>query len=226
MAGLGGIGSCISDPLSCPGQVVGGVASDAASSGLKALADGAFDFLGSVLKLLTTFWISAPRPDLTSPQSAVRLLQDQLRPVACFALVVGLLAASARLLWNARAGEPGVFSQAFKGILLTVVVSGSGALIISVLMSAFDQWADHILSTGFDGVGVGKRVGELASAGGAVGQLGSLFAVVLFGLAALASLVQFALMLVRAPIVVLLCVHGRLPLRPPSPRKAPKPFGG
>ena len=161
---MAGIGSCLSDPLGCPGQVIGGAASDAASSGLKALADGAFDFLGNVLKLLTTFWISAPAPDLTSPQSAVQLV---CRP-SCgrwpmFALALGLLLAAVRLMWNARAGEPGAFAQAVKGIALTVVVTGAGALVISVLMSAFDQWADHILDHGFDGDGVGEQLAELSS---------------------------------------------------------------
>ncbi|MFL6163592.1 MAG: hypothetical protein ACJ74U_15390 [Jatrophihabitantaceae bacterium] len=203
---MAGIGSCLSDPLGCPGQIIGGAASDAADSGLKALADGAFDFLGSVLKLLTTFWLAAPTPDLTSPASAVARLQAQLQPLAAFALVIGLLAAAARLMWGARGGEPGAMSQAFKGILLTIAVTGAGALVISVLNSAFDQWANHILNTGLDGVGVGKRISELSTAGTAAAGLGPVFEVVLFLLAALASLAQFGLMLVRAPVEVLLCV--------------------
>lgn len=206
MASLAGVGSCISDPLGCPGQILGGAASDAANSGLKALADGAFDFLGTVLKMLTTFWLATPAPDLSSPDSAVQRLQAQLQPLAAFALVVGLLAAAARLMWGARGGEPGALSQALKGVLLTVAVTGAGALVITVLNSAFDQWANHILATGFDGVGVGKRITELSTAGGTAGTLGPLFEAVLFLLAALASLLQFGLMLVRAPVEVLLCV--------------------
>ena len=146
---MAGIGGCITDPLGCPGQVVGGAASDAASGALKALADGAFDFLGNVLKLLTTFWMSVPAPDLTSPQSAVRLLQDQLRPIAMFAMVIGLMCAAVKIMWTARSGTPGAMGEVFKGIALTVVVTGAGALIVSVLMSAFDQWANRDPQSGF-----------------------------------------------------------------------------
>lgn len=205
---MAGIGPCISDPLGCPGQILGGAASDAASSGLKTLADGTFDFLGNVLKLLTTFWISTPPPDLTSAQSAVRVLQDDLRPIAMFALTIGMMLAAVKIMWTARTGTPGAIGEAFKGIALTVVVTGSGALVVSVLMSAFDQWANAILDQGLngDGVGVGRHLTEFIAGGSQIGPLGSVLAIVVFGLAGLASLAQFALMLVRAPIVVLLCV--------------------
>jgi len=203
MAGVGGIGSCISDPLSCPGQIVGGAASDVASAGLKALADSTFDFLGTVLKLLTTFWMSTPPPDLTSPQSPVTLLQADLRPLAMFAMTVGLLFAAIKIMWTARSGQPGALGEAFKGIVLTVVVTGAGAFCVSVLLNAFDQWASAILVQGFDGVGVGKHLTELAATHG---PLGSVFTIALYGLAALSSLAQFAVMLIRNPVVVLLCV--------------------
>jgi hypothetical protein len=206
VAGLGG-GTCIiTNPLSCPGQVLGGVAKSAADSGLKALADGAFDFLGKVLKLLTTFWMAAPAPDLGSPDSVVQRMQAQLQPLAAFALVIGLLVASAKLMWGARGGEPGAFAQAVKGVLMTAAVTGAGTLVISVLNSAFDQWANHILANGFDGVGVGTRISKLSTDGALAAGLGPLFEAVLFLLAAVASLAQFGLMLVRAPVELLLCV--------------------
>jgi type IV secretion system protein TrbL len=203
---MAGIGSCLSDPLSCPGQIVGGAVGGAANDGLQAIADGAFTFMGKVLKLLTTFWINAPTPDLTSPHSAVVLVRTQLQPLAMFALTLGLLGASVRLMWNTRSGEPGAFSQAMKGIALTILVTGAGAMIVSVLLNAFDQWANHIISTGFDGKGVGEQIAALSSGASAAGPLGSIFAIVLYGLAGLSSLMQFALMLVRGPVVVLLCV--------------------
>jgi len=196
----------VSDPLSCPGQIVGGAVSGAANDGLQAIADGAFTFMGKVLKLLTTFWINAPTPDLTSSHSAVVLVRAQLQPLAMFALILGLLFAAVRLMWNARSGEPGAFSQAMKGIALTILVTGAGALIVSVLLNAFDQWANHIISTGFDGQGVGEQIAGLSSGASVAGPLGSIFAIVLYGLAGLSSLLQFGLMEVRGPVVVLLCL--------------------
>jgi type IV secretion system protein TrbL len=202
---MAGIPDCVAHPLSCGEQIIGGAVSGAASSGLQALADGAFTMLGKVLKLLATFWISAPAAELASPQSAVQLVQVQLRPLAMFALILGLLGASGRLMWTARSGEPGAFSQAVKGIAQTIVVTGAGALIVSVLLDAFDQWANHILNTGFDGKGVGEQIAALAAGANPGGQLGAMFSIVLFGLAALSSLLQYGLMLVRAPVLVLLC---------------------
>src|SRR6185437_831256 len=111
-----GIPTCVLSPLTCPGPSLGGVVSGVANSGLQALADGAFTFLGKTLKLLTTFWINTPAPDLTSAQSAAVLVREQLRPLSMVALVIGLLVAAARVMWHARSGEPGAFSQALKGI--------------------------------------------------------------------------------------------------------------
>src|SRR6185437_9907776 len=139
---MASIPTCIISPLTCPGPSLGGVVSGVANSGLQALADGAFTFLGKALKLLTTFWINTPAPDLTSAQSAVVAVREQLKPLAMLALVVGLLAAAARMMWNARSGEPGAFSQALKGIGQTIVVTAAGATIIAVLLDAFNQYAD------------------------------------------------------------------------------------
>ncbi|MEO6701147.1 MAG: hypothetical protein ABI140_04360 [Jatrophihabitantaceae bacterium] len=195
---------CISGPTQVIGCVVGGVGGKIASSGMDELAKAMFELFGKSLKFLATFWTSTPSPDLGSNNPILAEIQQWTAPLEAGALVVGLMVAGLRLMWNARINDDGAMRQVAKGIALGVVVAGAGGLLLGTLIAGCDQWAQHILDHGVNDVAVGKRMAQLAAASSGVPVLGSALASVLYLGAGVASLAQAALMLMRAPITILL----------------------
>ncbi len=199
---------CSINPTSwggCVGDVVGGAASD--------VAGGAWDYvvgqfekgLADVMKALTTFWINAPSPDLTSQDSAVKLVNEVTLPLAAFAAVIGLIIGGARLWW--RAHDTDGPRAIMRGLVLIAVVGGGAATIAGLLVTAMDSLSKWILTQGFNGQSIGERLGAIATIGGSVGS-GLIFILALLGL--ISSLCQFGLLLVRGGLLAV--VVGMLPV--------------
>src|SRR3954447_20190098 len=125
------------------------------------------------------------------------------------AAILAVILGGARMAWEQRA-EPG--RELLKGLLTLVVVSGCGLAVISLAVSAADEFARGVVDASLQGDGFGKNVAGMlgfrrAASGGA---LGPLLVIVLGLIAILVSVAQIMLMVVRAGMLVLLA--GALPL--------------
>jgi hypothetical protein len=178
----------------------------AAGNATTSVAGGAFDAvakafaqgLADVMKVLITFWLHVPEPDLTSGSSAVAALNGLTRPLVAFAAIVGVLVAGARMAVTTQAGESA--RGVLRGLLLMVGTSAAGAGLVALLLTGCDALALHVLASGFDGQSVGTRMaklGALPTVGG-----GLLFVLALFGM--LASLTQVAMMVIRGAVLAVL----------------------
>jgi hypothetical protein len=168
---------------------------------MDALANSMFEFLGQTLRVLMTFWMNVPPPDLVSSGSVVTQIGEWTRPLSAASLIVGLLVAGGRLAWSARWDEG---AEVLKSVLITAGVAGAGAGLIAMLLLAFDEMSTAVMTSGFNGIDVGKRIAEFAAGSGATSTLGAGLASILFTVAGLSSLVQAGFMLMRGPILVLL----------------------
>lgn len=194
----------LADPIGCAAlsgaQSAGNAVADA---GMTSLANAASDAFGRSIKLLFTGWINMPTPDLTGTGNAVHAINSWTTPLAAAALILGLIVTGGKLAWAARFDDTG--RQAMRGILRTVIVVGAGGLLVTAAMTAFDAMARDILNGGFLNVNVGQRALEAAASTNAIPILGPGLAAVGFGLALLGTLGQCALMLLRGPVLILLC---------------------
>lgn len=193
----------MASPCDLPGV---GQLCHAAGSATTAVAGGAFDAvakafaqgLADVMKVLITFWLHVPEPDLTSGSSAVAALDGLTRPLVAFAAIVGMLVAAGRIAVTARAGESA--QGVLRGLLLMVATSAAGAGLVELSLSGCDALAVHVLDSGFDGQSVGLRMAKLGALPNVGGGL--LFVLALFGM--LASLTQVAMMVIRGAILAVL----------------------
>ena len=203
MLGLPGP-DCIINPISCPGQVLGGATSGLADAGLNAVADQINKWYGECLKFLVSFWLKAPTPDLTSSHSVLPAIQAEVKPMTAFAMLAGVLVAVAVSMYETTRGQSGTLHQAGRGLIILVLVVGCGTLFIALLTQGFDQAAQYVLDHGFDGQGVGAHLNELAASAGPT--LGPIFTIILSGAAGLASFLQLLVMIGRGPVMVVLLV--------------------
>lgn len=192
---------CVTTPWVC----------SAGSSAAKSLVDSGFDAvvkafeqgLGEMMQALSTFWLHGPSPDLSSAPGGVLARLDTLTaPLVAFAAVTGLLVGGGRLAWaGVHSGESG--RSILRGLLLMVVVTGAGALIVELLLQAFDAMATWTVTTGLGGSsqGVGVRLAQLGGAGAGQGSA-VLFLLALFAI--VASFVQLVLLTIRGAVLVLL----------------------
>src|ERR1700712_1214500 len=97
---------------------VGSATASAAGGAFDAVAKAFAQGLADVMKVLITFWLHVPEPDLTSGSSAVAALDGLTRPLVAFAAIVGMLVAAGRIAVTARAGEPA--QGVLRGLLLMV----------------------------------------------------------------------------------------------------------
>lgn len=196
----------LSHQAECAGAIVHAPANaigSAANSAMNDLAQKVFEGLGKILTMLITVWRNDPGADLSGPNSAVHVMNQYLTEMTVFALVIGTIIAGVRLALQARADEEG--KLLLRGLLLTIVVVGFGGGLITVLRAAFDQLGNSVLDGSLNGTNVNQRIGEFVAGTGGIPVLGSALAFFLYLLALLATLGQYAIMIMRNPILVLLC---------------------
>ena len=193
-----------------PGKVVGGVA----DSAVNALADAVGEGVSKAVASLGTVWVKIGTPNVTTADGttaspAVGFIQSQLwwymAAAAIFAVIIG----GARMAWEQRA-EPG--RELLKGLMTLVVVSGCGLAVISLAVSAADEFSRGVVDASLSNGGFGKNVAAMLgfSSAASGGVLGPLLVIVLGLIAIVVSVVQIMLMVVRAGMLVLLA--GALPL--------------
>src|SRR3954463_7083822 len=186
------------------GDVVGG----AADSAVGALADAVGEGGAKAVASLGTVWVKGGTPNVTSADGtsaspAVAFVQSQLWWYMAAAAILGVILGGARMAWEQRA-EPG--RELLKGLLTLVVVSGCGLAVISLAVSAADEFARGVIDASVEDNTFGKNVALMLGFGTAASgaTLGPLLVIVLGLLAILVSIAQIMLMVVRAAMLVLL----------------------
>jgi type IV secretion system protein TrbL len=176
---------------------VTGAAKSAASSVLGGLVDDMVRGETTLLRYLTTSFLSVPTPKLTGTP-AVALIQGDLSWLTAVVAVIGLILAAGRTVWSKKAD--GVV-DAVHGLLRLVVVGGAGVVGISLLTGAGDALSSWILTESTKSTGRSvTSLGEITTAAFNSSSL----AVVVVGLAILGVLIQIGLLLVRSALIVVL----------------------
>jgi type IV secretion system protein TrbL len=190
----GAVGGAVSDAA---GQAAGGVFDAAAER----LADG----FATAIQLMVTFWTDVDVPGLSTSSGPVAELRANTAWLSAFVAVLSVLVCAARLAVT-RSSRPA--GEAFKGLLILVVASGSGVAAVNALVVFGDAYSGWVLDRSTDGQ-LGQRLAALSTVGDAAGLgAGLILVVALLGM--FASVAQIGLMLVRVGVVTILA--GLLPL--------------
>jgi type IV secretion system protein TrbL len=187
------------------GGAVGGVVGDAAGGVFDAAVDKITDGFATAIRLVVTFWTGVDVPGLSTTQGPVAELRANTAWLSAFIAVLSILACAGRMALT-RSSRPA--GEAFKGLLILVVVSGAGVAAVNALVVFGDGYSAWVLDRSTDGQ-LGERLALLATVGSTAGLgPGLILIVALLGM--LASIAQLGLMLVRVGVVTIFA--GLLPL--------------
>jgi type IV secretion system protein TrbL len=203
MAGcdLPGVGA-VCDTVS---GAVGDLAGEAAGSVFDAAAQKIAEGFATATQMVVTFWTGVDVPGLSAGSGPVAELRGNTAWLTAWIAVLSVLVCAGRLALT-RSSRPA--GEAFKGLLILVVVSGCGVAAVNALVVFGDEYSRWVLDRSTDGQ-LGSRMASLATLGGVPG-LGSGLLLLVGLLGMLASLVQMGLMLVRVGVVTIFA--GLLPL--------------
>lgn len=196
-------------PNPCVGPIskICDIPGNLAQSGWDATVTSLVNGVGKLVKLLYTFWVDFPDPDLSSGSSQIAFLAEHLGWITnAVALTTCLIAAMWVILTRNAVHARTLGATLFRTVAAGVFVGP----LLSLLMQAGDSYATWILndSTGPD---FGQKLIALGSpASMTVANAGSLM-MLFFALAGgLGSLIMIATLIFRSVVVVLLV--GFLPL--------------
>lgn len=159
--------------------------------------------LANTLKVLMTFWLDVPDPNLSDGAgTAIDTIRQLSLPVIAFSGIMGIIIGAIKLMTSDM--EP---KQIARGLLIMSTVGTIGTTVVALLVAAFDGLAHWVLDAGFDGQSVGERLTALAVSDP---NLGIVVLIIIAILGILASLIQVVVVFVRGVILALLC--GILPL--------------
>ncbi len=159
----------------------------------------------SSAQMVVTFWTGVGVPGLTVGSGPIGELRANTAWLTAFVAVVSVLVCAGRLAIS-RSSRPA--GEAFKGLLILVVVSGCGVAAVNALVVFGDAYSVWVLDRSTDGQ-LGQRMARLATVGD-VGTLGFGLMLVIGLLGIFSSLAQLGLMLVRVGVVTIFA--GLLPL--------------
>lgn len=138
----------------------------------------------------------------TNASSPVAFIQSSLTYYVGGMAILSIVIGGGRMAWQQRLSPS---QDLFRSLLTLTVVSGAGLAAIQLAVIAADSLASWILSSSTAGTDFGQNLVTLIALSGATtGALGPIVVIVLGSIAMLASLVQIALMVLRAGMLVLL----------------------
>lgn len=187
------------------GDAVGNAVDTAAGGVFDAAVDRIAEGFAKAIQLMVTFWTDVDVPGLSTSSGPVAELRADTAWLSAFVAVLSVLVCAGRLAVT-RSSRPA--GEAFKGLLILVVVSGCGVAAVNALVVFGDSYAEWVLDRSTDGQ-LGQRLAALATVGDTAG-LGSGLILVVALLGMFASIAQIGLMLVRVGVVTILA--GLLPL--------------
>jgi len=184
---------------------VGDAASTAAGSVFDAAVGKIADGFAKAIELVVTFWTGVDVPGLDTSGGPVAEIRANTAWLSAFIAVLSVLVCAGRLALT-RSSRPA--AEAFKGLLILVVVSGAGVAAVSALVVFGDGYSTWVLDRSTDGQ-LGQRLAVLATVGNTAG-LGTGLILIVAVLGMLASIAQMGLMLVRVGVITIFA--GLLPL--------------
>lgn len=184
---------------------VGGVVGDVAGSVFDAAAQKFAQAFAAGTRMVVTFWTGVDVPGLSTSTGPVAELRANTAWLTGFVAVLSVLVCAGRLAVT-RSSRPA--GEAFKGLLILVVVSGAGVAAVNALVVFGDSYATWVLMRSTDGQ-LGPRMARFALLG-SVSGLGPGLLLIVALLGVFASIAQIGLMLVRVGVVTILA--GLLPL--------------
>ncbi|MBF4629336.1 hypothetical protein [Curtobacterium flaccumfaciens] len=189
------------DAALCAASLVGcavkkgteGAVSSAASNGFKQAAETIFAAYDDVFKQFMTSWVNSGFL-VSLDNKATKWFQDTSLPITVFLLVIGLVIAGARVMYNRR-GEP--FRDAMQDLGKAIAVITLGTSLIQVLVWGGDAYGQWILKV--SGTTATDGIADSAFAAASPGLA------LIFGLiGALAVGLQWVIMFVRQALMLLL----------------------
>jgi hypothetical protein len=195
----------VSGVCSTVGGAVGAAASGAASDVFDAAVAKIADGFATAIQLVVTFWTGVDVPGLSTSEGPVAELRANTAWLSAFIAVLSILICAGRMAMT-RSSRPA--AEAFKGLLILVIVSGAGVAAVNALVVFGDGYSTWVLDRSTDGQ-LGERLLVLSTVGNVAGLgTGLILIVALLGI--LASIAQMGLMLIRVGVVTILA--GLLPL--------------
>ncbi len=184
---------------------VGAAASSAAGSVFDAAVGKLADGFAKAIQLVVTFWTGVDVPGLDTSGGPVAELRANTAWLSAFIAVLSILICAGKMAIT-RSSRPA--AEAFKGLLILVIVSGVGVAAVNALVVFGDGYSTWVLDRSTGGQ-LGQRLAVLATVGNTVGLgTGLILIVALLGM--LASIAQMGLMLVRVGVITIFA--GLLPL--------------
>lgn len=189
------------DAALCAASLVGcavkkgteGAVSSAASNGFKQAAETIFAAYDDVFKQFMTSWVNSGFL-VSLDNKATKWFQDTSLPITVFLLVIGIVIAGARVMYNRR-GEP--FRDAMQDLGKAIAVITLGTSLIQVLVWGGDAYGQWILKV--SGTTATDGIADSAFAAASPGLA------LIFGLiGALAVGLQWVIMFVRQALMLLL----------------------
>ncbi len=199
------MGLCGAPGVSSVCNTVGGAASDAAGGVFDAAVDKIADGFATAIQLVVTFWTGVTVPGLDTSEGPVAELRANTAWLSAFIAVLSILICAGRMAMT-RSSRPA--AEAFKGLLILVIVSGAGVAAVNALVVFGDGYSAWVLDRSTDGQ-LGERLAVLGAVGNTAG-LGPGLILIVALLGSLASIAQMGLMLVRVGVVTIFA--GLLPL--------------
>lgn len=184
--------------MSCNPLDLGGCVSDAVGSGIDKLADTFREGADWAMKTLTTSWLKAPSPDLTSAKSPVTWMQSNLSYFVLASVLLSVLIAAYKMATSGDFDHLGDLGQQLAKVL---IVGGAAASVTATAVGIGDLFSSWILDQAkvdFSGLVVLSA------------QLNPSIVILLAVVVILAQIIQLGLMLIRNGMIILLV--GALPL--------------
>lgn len=197
------------DPALCPlgvCHIVDNISEGLAGSVFGQLRDLVFEAVGHAAESLAVMWVSVPTLSVTAsaggstPSSTVDFVQRSLWIVTITLLAVSLMIGGARLMLERR-GEPLV--DVLKGLLTFVFISGGGLFALSLVLGIVDELSKWILDRAVAGGDFENNIGLLLRFSTDSG-IGLGLGIILGTIAALVTVTQVCLMVLRAAILPVL----------------------
>lgn len=195
---------CFVDPTCMAGEA----AETAANGVLGVIADAIGKIVETATAGIGTAWVKIDTPQLASADGhatpVVAVLQADVAWIVGAIAVLSILIAAGRAAWDGRA-EP--LRELAKGIVTLTLVTGCGVAAIGLLVAASDAFAQWVVAGALEDGDFGKTLAAMLALSG----LSAPMAVIVLGfIAFLASLIQMALLVFRAGVLVVMT--GLLPL--------------
>ena len=200
--------------------ILGSLFSAAGNSFLGVLASAINTACLALVKAMTTFWVNISTPSVAtspggnSPSVAVEFLNSHLAWYIGAFCLLSVIVGVVRMIWEQRASAG---FDLLKGLLIFIAVSALALTVISLLVSAADQFSTWIIGQSLNvpvsdtGDGTVKAMDAMLTLNPITGGSEKLFLVIFLGvIGACGALIQVCLMIVRSGMLILL--SGVLPL--------------